>query len=79
MSWNSILTFHFTGYLDDERKTDVMRHAAGVIFPSFSEGFGIPIVEGALFGLPVICSNLRVFHEVTRTQARRLREIVDSA
>jgi glycosyltransferase involved in cell wall biosynthesis len=70
---------HFTGYLDDERKTDVMRHAAGVIFPSFSEGFGIPIVEGALFGLPVICSNLRVFHEVTRTQARRLREIVDSA
>lgn len=60
---------HFTGYLDDERKTDVMRHSAGVIFPSFSEGFGIPIVEGALFGRPVICSNLRVFHEVTRTQA----------
>jgi Glycosyl transferases group 1 len=69
MSWNSILTFHFTGYLDDERKTDVMRHAAGVIFPNFSEGFAIPIVEGALFGRPVICSNLRVFHEVTRTQA----------
>lgn len=60
---------HFTGYLDDERKTDVIRHAAGVIFPSFSEGFGIPIVEGALFGRPVICSNLRVFHEVTRMQA----------
>jgi glycosyltransferase involved in cell wall biosynthesis len=60
---------HFTGYLDDRRKADVMRHAAGVIFPSFAEGFGIPIVEGALFGVPVICSNLPVFHEVTRNLA----------
>jgi glycosyltransferase involved in cell wall biosynthesis len=60
---------HFTGYLDDLRKADVMRYAAGVIFPSFAEGFGIPIVEGALFGVPVICSNIAVFHEVTRNLA----------
>ena len=61
---------HFTGYLDDDRKADVMRHAVGVIFPSLSEGFGIPIVEGALLGVPVICSNLPVFHEVTQNMAR---------
>jgi glycosyltransferase involved in cell wall biosynthesis len=60
---------HFTGYLDDLRKADVMRYAAGVIFPSFAEGFGIPIVEGALFAVPVICSNIAVFHEVTRNAA----------
>jgi glycosyltransferase involved in cell wall biosynthesis len=60
---------HFTGYVDDLRKADLMRYAAGVIFPSFSEGFGIPIVEGALFGIPVICSNLPVFHEITRNLA----------
>jgi glycosyltransferase involved in cell wall biosynthesis len=60
---------HFTGYLDDGLKADVMQHAAGVIFPSFAEGFGIPIVEGALFGVPVICSNLPVFHEITRNLA----------
>jgi glycosyltransferase involved in cell wall biosynthesis len=60
---------HFTGYLDDERKADVVRHSHGLIFPSFAEGFGIPIVEGALFGVPVICSNLPVFHEITRNLA----------
>ena len=60
---------HFTGYLDDDRKADVIRHAAAVIFPSFSEGFGIPIVEGALLGVPVICSNLAVFHEITQNLA----------
>jgi len=60
---------HFTGYLDDARKSDILRHAAGVIFPSFSEGFGIPIMEAALFRVPVICSNLKVFHEVTQNLA----------
>ena len=60
---------HFTGYLDDARKIDVVQNAAGVIFPSFSEGFGIPIMEAALFRVPVICSNLKVFHEVTQNLA----------
>src|SRR5262249_15645569 len=60
---------HFTGYLEDDRKADLIQHAAGVIFPSFSEGFGIPIVEGALFEVPVICSDSPVFREVTRNMA----------
>jgi glycosyltransferase involved in cell wall biosynthesis len=60
---------HFTGYLDDARKVDIFQHATGIIFPSFSEGFGIPIMEAALFGVPVICSNLKVFHEVTQNLA----------
>jgi glycosyltransferase involved in cell wall biosynthesis len=60
---------HFTGYLDDDRKVEVIRHSAGMIFPSVAEGFGIPIVEGALFGIPVICSNLSVFHEITSNMA----------
>jgi glycosyltransferase involved in cell wall biosynthesis len=60
---------HFTGYLEDDRKVDVMRNAVGVIFPSFSEGFGIPIAEAALLTIPVICSNLKVFHEVTQNSA----------
>jgi glycosyltransferase involved in cell wall biosynthesis len=60
---------HFTGYLEDYRKADLIRHAAGVIFPSFAEGFGIPIVEGALFQVPVVCSDLPVFREITRNLA----------
>lgn len=60
---------HFTGYLEDEVKIDIICHATGMIFPSFSEGFGIPIVEAALLAVPVICSNLKVFHELTQNLA----------
>ena len=60
---------HFTGYLGDEQKVEVIRHSMGMIFPSVAEGFGIPIVEGALFGIPVICSYLAVFHEITCNMA----------
>jgi glycosyltransferase involved in cell wall biosynthesis len=40
------------------------RHATAVIQPSIAEGFGLPIVEAAHFGAPVIASDIRIFHEV---------------
>lgn len=39
-------------------------HAQALLFPSFVEGFGIPLVEALSLGLPVIASDLAVFHEV---------------
>ncbi len=56
---------HFTGYVTEAEKLDLIRGAAGLVFPSFSEGFGIPVVEGAVFGRPVICSDIPVFREIT--------------
>ena len=35
------------------------------IFPSLNEGFGIPVVEGMLMGVPVIASNIDVFKEIS--------------
>lgn len=61
---------HFTGYLTDAEKLDLIREAAGLVFASFSEGFGIPVVEGAVFGRPVICSDIPVFREITGGLAR---------
>ena len=55
----------FTGYVSDQGKMGLLRRATACIFPSHSEGFGIPIVEGAVFGLPVICSDIPVFREIT--------------
>ncbi len=55
----------FAGYVSDQEKVGLLRGATACIFPSHSEGFGIPIVEGALFGLPVICSDIPVFREIT--------------
>lgn len=55
----------FVGHVTEGRKAEILGSASALVFPSLSEGFGIPIVEGALFGLPVICSDLAVFHEIT--------------
>jgi len=54
----------FVGQITEDRKTELLRSASALVFPSLSEGFGIPIVEGAVFGLPVICSDLPVFREI---------------
>lgn len=38
--------------------------AAGLLFLSKGEGFGLPLVEAAHHGIPIICSDIRVFHEI---------------
>ncbi|MGN8118838.1 glycosyltransferase [Labrys sp. 22185] len=60
---------HFTGYVSDVQKFDLLRSCEGFIFPSLNEGFGIPIVEAAAFGAPIICTDLEVFREITYDQA----------
>lgn len=34
------------------------------IFPSRSEGFGLALVEAALLGIPIVCSNIPTFREM---------------
>lgn len=40
------------------------RKALCLVFPSLSEGFGIPGLEAMMLGVPVVCSNIAVFHEI---------------
>jgi len=40
------------------------RNAKALIHPSLSEGFGLPLVEAAHFGCPIIASNIPVFKEL---------------
>lgn len=44
-------------------------HVRALILPSYAEGFGLPIVEAAQRGRPVICSDIPVFREVGRDGA----------
>lgn len=41
-----------------------LHHASALLFPSFAEGYGMPMVEALMLGTPVIASKLPVFQEV---------------
>lgn len=49
---------------DDTSLATWLHHAQALLFPSFAEGYGIPLVEALSCGTPVIASNLPVFHEL---------------
>jgi len=49
--------------LTDAQVAGLMDQAAGVLFPSFAEGYGLPAAEAISLGAPVICSKLPVFEE----------------
>lgn len=52
--------------LSDAQIQTVLSGSAGSLFPSFCEGFGLPPVEAAALGVPVICNTLPVFREFLR-------------
>ena len=39
------------------------RFCDALLFPSFQEGFGIPILEAGMTGKPIFCSDILPFHE----------------
>lgn len=53
----------FTGFVSEARLRWLYRHTALFVFLSLGEGYGMPPVEAAYFGAPVLTSDLDVFHE----------------
>lgn len=50
----------FTGYLPDEEKRSLFKLCRAVVFPSYmrSEAFGVTLLEGAMFGKPLISTEV---------------------
>jgi len=50
--------------LDDAEVRRYLRSSRALLFPSFAEGLGLPLVEAAQLGVPVIASDIPVFREI---------------
>jgi glycosyltransferase involved in cell wall biosynthesis len=59
----------FTGAISDEMLIHAYSHAHCLVFPSLSEGFGLPALEALSLGCPVICSDIGIFHEILGSSA----------
>lgn len=60
------------GHLSDAALRWAYEHASVVLCPSLLEGFGLPSVEGAAFGAPVITSDDPALCEVSASSAQHL-------
>lgn len=45
------------GWISDFQLAGFYKYAAGVVFPSLNEGFGLPVIEAFAYGIPLITSD----------------------
>ena len=54
-----------TGYVSDEELSNLYRHCFSFVYPTWYEGFGLPVLEAMNFDRPVIASNVTSVPEIT--------------
>jgi glycosyltransferase involved in cell wall biosynthesis len=57
------------GYIQKDQLSNLYQNAIAFIFPSLYEGFGFPILEAMIHGLPVTCSNTSCLPEIAEDAA----------
>ena len=57
------------GDVSDKRLIELYQNSAGFIFPSLSEGFGLPGIEAMRAGTLVLASDISVFKEIYKDNA----------
>lgn len=55
--------------VEDSHLQELYRGSAAVVMASSAEGFGLPVVEAARFGKPLVLTDIPVFHEVADSDA----------
>jgi glycosyltransferase involved in cell wall biosynthesis len=57
------------GFVSEGELRDLYERTEGLVYPSLDEGFGIPLLDAARFGRPIICSAIPVFREIVEDAA----------
>lgn len=60
---------HFMGAVSEEMKYQLYIHCYAFVFPSLTEGFGLPVIEAMLSGKPVFLSTLTCLPEIGGAEA----------
>jgi glycosyltransferase involved in cell wall biosynthesis len=55
---------HIMDYVEEAVKWSYLKGAKLLLLPSFMEGFGLPVAEALLMNIPVVVSDIPVFHEL---------------
>ena len=58
-----------TGYLSNAEVASWYANALGYVFPSYNEGFGLPILEAMRYKLPIIAANNSCLPEIAQAGA----------
>ena len=54
----------FTGYINEAERNSLLRNARVYVQPSITEGFGLPVLEAMVFGVPVVSSQGGALKEI---------------
>lgn len=60
---------NFFGEATEEELQNLYKNTIALVFPSLMEGFGLPGLEAMAAGVPVVCSDIPVFHEIYKDAA----------
>lgn len=55
--------------LNDEEIAELYLNAQALIFSSYEEGFGLPLLEAMFAKIPIICSDIKIFQEIMEDKA----------
>jgi glycosyltransferase involved in cell wall biosynthesis len=60
----SMAVIRYVGSVNEQEKWSLLQQSVGLLFPSWWEGFGLPVLEAMAVGTPVIASSRGALPEV---------------